>query len=186
MTVFTYGNHTIDSGKLPQSSLDAMLKRGLAHYLGNEQASKVTSHFDGETPSDEAKAAYKAECVAKAIQALNDGTVGVSTRGPRLDPVETYITRIAKAAVTDILKTQKGPDGKPCRFPKDGEVVTFANGETRTGPAMIAKWLAGNDPDGKPRAERVKREADKMLADAKRKAEKAAKTAVESGAEAIL
>ena len=149
----TYGTHTFDTAKLPEASISALLRRGLAHFLGNEQASKVASHFDGETPTDEAKAAYKAECVANAVKALHEGTVGSSTRGPRGSTIETVLRALAKAEVITVLKANK------LVFPTGEKKIKFGDGTELTGADLIDRRIAKH-------GERLMKEAQaKMKAD---------------------
>lgn len=104
----TYGTHTLDFDALPIASRNALARRGLAHVLGNEVASKVTSHFkaenysEGETvPEDTevAREAKKAEFQAEAMKKIMEGTLGVSMRGPSVDPLEAEINSICRKEV---------------------------------------------------------------------------------------
>ena len=45
MSDIQYGNVKIDTAHLPPASIQALLSRGLAHYLGNEQNAKVGPEF---------------------------------------------------------------------------------------------------------------------------------------------
>lgn len=165
LPTITYGETQVDFSKLPETSVRAMLSRGLTHFLGSEQASKVIAKFkaeDGTKSGTEVDwAAAKAEFVAAALVALHDGTVGVSTRGPTKDPLEAEIASIVKREVTATLKANG------LKFPKDGETVTFGNGVTRTGAEMLANYLAKN-------SDAVHKEAEKALADKARAAKKLA------------
>jgi len=58
------------------------------------------------------KAAYKVETQAEKIKALYESELGVSTRGPRLSPLETMIQTLAKRELITFLRG------------KDAEVVT--------------------------------------------------------------
>lgn len=164
-----YGEHTVKFADVPFASLKAMVSRGVTHFLGSEQASKVSTRFnpenipEGVTDTPEARAAYKAECVAKALEALHAGTVGVSTRGPAKDPLESAMESIARKEITDTLKAND------LKFVKvegqDEKVVQFANGQTRTMAQMIEKRLADHGA-------RIKADAEKALREAARKAAK--------------
>jgi hypothetical protein len=159
--VIKYGAFVADFNSLPEASLVAMLRRGTAHFFGSEQASKVTAHFDPENESPvedtpEARAAFKAECQAKAMAALVAGTVGVSTRGPAVDPITTIIRRLAKAEVVAILKSNS------LAWPKKAEdTVSFPNGDKFTGAQLIDR--------------RVAREGDRLAKEAKKIADEQAR-----------
>jgi hypothetical protein len=131
-----YNDITRDEGKLPQASVAALLSRGFAHYMGNEQAAKVSARIgkalsegkpDTYEPTRDEYAAFrtgnaaqvnawKAEIIAEALKALDEGTVGVRAPGAGVsrDPVESGMRRIARVEVTKILKDQglKVPTGE--------------------------------------------------------------------------
>lgn len=165
MTILTYGSHSIDVAKLPEASVVALLKRGLTHYLGNEQTSKLVAArkregaFDGTTEE-----AYKADLVAKAVAALHEGTIGTQVRGPSVDPVEAAMERIARAEINAVLKAKgakfvgKGDDRK----------VTFANGESFTMNDLIDRRLGNEEHSA-----RIRKEAEKALKSAAKQAEAA-------------
>lgn len=166
----TYGTTTFDFSKLPEASTVAILKRGLTHFLGNEQASKVAgwkarfAKTEGreatEAEIDEQRAAY----VASAIEALQNGTVGTHVRGPSVDPVEAAMEKIARNEINLVLKSNgakfigKGEDRK----------VTFADGSAFTMDELIERRL-GNAEHGA----RIRKEAEKALKAAAKTAEAA-------------
>lgn len=123
MENLVYGTATVEFDSLPAVSQRALAQRGLAHFLGNEQASKVAGHFEGKEPTDDEKAAYKAECVAKALQALIDGTVGTRIGTPRGTQIETIMRRIAEAQVRAVLK------GNGITMPSGDKVVKLGDQE---------------------------------------------------------
>ena len=173
MSIVTYGTHEIDTDKLPVESIAALVRRGISHYLGNEQAAKVTAWVEaqvktanGVAPSDEAKATAKAGFVAKAIEVMLSGEMGTRVSGPRVEPIEAARNSIAKAEVLAILRSA---GIKP---PKGEEAVKFGDGTTKTLAAMIATRLANH-------ADRIEKEANKKLADAARAA-KAAKAVADA------
>lgn len=191
----TYGSHTVDFATLPQTSVVAMLRRGLSHFLGSEMASKVNAYFDtdrklaeGETrldDTDENRAKVKAEYQAKAIDALLAGTVGISVRGPSVDPIEKIINQLARAEVTNILKSN---GIKP---PKKAEDTVKIGGVEFTTDQLIARRLDPTIPTGVDKKtgvshiDRLTKEAKKKVDEqvkAKAKAEAAAK---ELGVEAL-
>jgi len=173
--IVTYGNITLDFTALPGKSTEAMLRRGVTHFLGNEQAAKVTGWKqklaeDKVFPSDDEIAAKKAEYVAVALKALEEGTVGTATRGPAADPIEAEMERIAKREINGILKTNNAKfTGKG-----DERKVTFANGDSFTMDELVERRLSGVDKEtGQPHADRLRKLAEKAIKDAARQAEKA-------------
>lgn len=173
-SVITYGSVSIDVAKLPQASVMAMLRRGVSHFLGSEQASKVTSFFDPDQenpPADtaEARAAKKAEFQADALEKLLAGTVGNSVRGPTVDPLTTHMRRIAKAEVTNILKANG------VKFPAKAEdTIELPDGSKLTGTQLIDRRLAKE-------GERITKEAKKAMDDQAKKAAKAQEAAKTEG-----
>lgn len=158
----TYGETKVDFGKLPAASQFALVKRGLAHFLGNEQASKVVSHFKNVPDAGEAdKTAYRDACVKDALAALHAGTVGNSVRGPRGSAVETIVRQIAVKEIKNILGMNK------LKMPKAGEKVTMGNGQSFTGDELIARRLA--NPEHGPR---IQKEAEAQIKADARKTEK--------------
>ena len=161
MSKFTYGTIEVDTSAFAPASIEALVRRGVAHYLGNEQASKVVAwaktkateglaaylqtdpdNSAGKTvedfePSLEDKQSKKEELQQAALGHLVAGTIGISApRTPSVDPLEAAMERLAKAQVTTVLKAN---GIKP---PKDGESVTFGDGTKKTMDDMIATRLA--------------------------------------------
>ncbi len=175
--IITYGTRTLDFNTLPQASLVAMLRRGVSHYFGSEMASKVTAYFDPEhddagnrTDTPEARATKKAEFQSAAFDALVAGTVGVSIRGPSVDPITTIINRLAKAEVKTILASFK------LKYPtKADETVTLPDGSAVTGAQLIARRLDKDGPAGVDKktgvahVDRLKKEAEKIAAEQAKK-----------------
>lgn len=95
----TYGDTTVTVADLPDTSIAALLSRGLTHYLGNEQASKVTSW----KKTEEGQTATEAEIEAKAesyrtaaMDALLNGTVGSRSGGPKLKGIDRLVRIVAE------------------------------------------------------------------------------------------
>lgn len=187
----TYGPHQFDFATLPQTSMVAMLRRGVAHFMGSEQASKVTGQFkpdaEGKTKSDlpdteENRAAALAEFQAKAYDAMLAGTVGVSVRGPSVDPISKIIDRLARKEVRDVL-TANGV--KPPK--KADDIVTMPDGQKFTMDQLVARRLDPTGPSGVDKktgvvhAERLGKEAAKIAAEAAKKAAKAVDAAKAEG-----
>lgn len=186
--IYTYGAITVDLANLPESSRTAMFRRGLSHYFGSEQSSKVTGQFkpdaEGKVKCDlpdtvENRAAMLAEYQAKALDALLAGTVGVSVRGPTLDPIATIVARLAKAEIKTIL-AKNG-----VKFPAKAEdTIEMPDGSKVTGAQLVSRRLDPNTPAGVDskgaygpvglaHAERLTKEAKKIADDQAKKAKKA-------------
>lgn len=175
-----FNNITRDPAKLPEASLKALLARGFGHYLGNEQQSKVVSKIkahlaNGGKASDVSKDQVKAfreanpdqvktwadEAIASALQALDNGTVGVRAPGaPRVDPLTAAMHSIARAEVARVLRASGA------KVPKGDETVQLG-AESFTLAQLVERRLAR--PDHGPR---IKREAEaKVKADARKAAQ---------------
>jgi hypothetical protein len=167
-----YGTHSLDFTSLPPKSLEAMLKRGVTHFLGNEQAAKVTNwkkkfvEEHGAEPGEDELQAKKAEYVIAALAALNEGTVGTASRGPAIDPLDAEMERLAKAEINDIIKKA----GAKFSGKGDDRKVTFGDGSSFTMDELIDRRL--NNPD---HAARIQKAAEKALKE-KAKAVEAAKS----------
>lgn len=180
--IIKYGERTLDFNTLPQSSLVAMLRRGVSHYFGSEQASKVTAWFnpdhddaDNRPDTPEAREAKKAEFQAAAYDNLVAGTVGVSVRGPSVDPITTIINRLAKAEVKTILANFK------LKWPaKADDTVELPDGSKVTGAQLIARRLDATGPAGVDKKtgvahiDRLRKEAEKIAAEQAKKNKKLA------------
>lgn len=165
MSQITYGNHTIDTDKLPPASIDAMLSRGISHYLGNEQASRVSAFVEaekvkGNTVGDAEKATAKADFVKAAVDKLLAGTVGQgSSRGPRGTTVDTVIRQLAEKEVRAVLKAAG------ITMPSGEKVVEFSDGTKLTKAQLIDRRVAKRGDALRKEAEaeikRLEREATK-------------------------
>lgn len=186
MSVIKYGETEIETTKLPEASVQALLRRGLSHYLGNEMSSKVVGKVAGHIksakeawgkanegataddvteasfePSDEVKAAWKAEALAEGLKALAEGTIGNQVRGPRLDPLETAKLDIVKKEIFAILDANK-----LARPKKAEDVVVFGDGTSKSLQQMIDNRFANH-------GDRIAREAEKKVAEDARRLAKA-------------
>lgn len=168
MTKITYGRFEIDTADLPETSVAALLRRGVAHYFGNEVAAKVTNakakfekENEGAAASDEQVEAWKVELQDKAFDALVDGTVGTSVaRGPAADPLEAKMAVVARENVLVILAANK------IKAPKKGESIKFGNA-TMSMEDLVARQIAKN-------GDSIKAEAERRIAeDARKRAAKA-------------
>lgn len=168
MDKLTYGTHEIDFDSLPANSQAALAKRGLSHYMGNEQSAKVSAHFeDKPDATDEDKAAFKADCQKAAIEALKSGTIGSSSRGPKGTAAETIARQIAEKEIKDIL----GAAG--LTFPTGDKKVKFGDGSELTRAELLSRRMTKH-------GERLMADANKELA---RRAREAAKA---GGVESLL
>lgn len=165
----SYGDITIDFSTLPPKSQEALAKRGLTHFLGNEQAAKVSGRKakyaednNGTAPADDEVAAWKVEYIQAAVKALMEGTVGTATRGPAADPIEAEMERIAKREINEVLKKNGA------KFSGKGEerVVTFADGQKFTMDQLVERRMANAD-----HAARIRKEAERAIKAAAKQAE---------------
>lgn len=175
--IVKYGERVLDFNTLPQASLVAMTRRGVSHYFGSEMAAKVTAYFDPDhedapnrKDTPENRAAKKAEFQQAAYEALVAGTVGVSIRGPQVDPISAIINRLAKAEVKTILANFK------LKWPaKADDTVELPDGSKVTGAQLIARRLDPTGPAGVDKktgvahADRLKKEAEKIAAEQAKK-----------------
>lgn len=172
----TYGAFTFDLSTLPESTLVAMVRKGISHYLGNEQASKVSTWAKARAESDLGAAndvelaTYKSDVVAAAVASMHEGTVGANTRGPRGSSLDTEIKKIATKEIMDLL-TQHGIS-KP---KKAADPISFPNGDAFTLAQLVERRLAKF-------GERITNEAEaNMRAAARRTAQEAAEAAANGG-----
>lgn len=183
--VVTYGSHTIDFAAQPHASLMAMLSRGVTHFLGSEMAAKVDAYYkrtpkDGEPAkrpdTEQDRADLKAEYQLLAVKALNDGTVGVSNRGPAVDPLEAAIESVARKEVLQTLRDNKTKVPK-----KADQKVAFADGSAYTIAELVERRIANPK-----HADRIKGVAQAELDRKAKEAAKVAKTVAGSGLADLL
>lgn len=174
--VVTYGDMALDFDTLPETSRMAMFRRGVSHFFGSEVASKVKAHFDSEDENgikpertDESNAAKLAEVRGEFMARLLAGTVGVSTRGPAVDPITVIIRRLARIEVQTTLKANN------LAWPKKAEdTIELPDGSKVTGAQLIDRRIAR---DG----ERLTTAAKKIALDQARAAKKAEEAAKAEG-----
>lgn len=189
LPIITYGDRKVDTASLPEKSIEALLRRGVTHYLGNEQASKVTAKIEAaikkaagaddfvvirddikkyrEANSDQVSLWMK-EVTDSALAALLEGTIGnraVGASGPKLAPLDTIVRKVAKAEVIDTLKANG------LSTPKGEEKVQFDGGKSFTLDELIDRRIAKH-------GDRLTAAAKKELAERARKAKQAAEAGV--------
>lgn len=177
-TQFNYGELAIDTGKVHAVGMEALIRRGLSHLLGNEQSAKVGpvsawakgfTEANKRAPNSDEISDQKVAFQKLAIQALYDGTIGTRVSGPKANPLDAEMASIAKREVSDVLRTQGIK-----KFPT-GEATVTLGGQNFTGDVLIERRLAKH-------GERIKREAEKVIGD-KAKKQKAAAAAAAMAAE---
>lgn len=205
----TFGTHTINTDTLPVASVNALLSRGLSHYLGNEQASKVTAKIrtkissDLSTPDKEVNQKdisteqvksfretfpdtvqeWTDTAIANAIAALNDGTVGVRAIGEaKVSPKEAIVNSIASAEVIAQLASRDMVK-KDAKKVKSDQAFVFnaatADERTVTFGALVAKKIELH-------RERLDGEAQKELDRRAREAAKVAAKVADQGMDDLL
>jgi hypothetical protein len=205
--------HDFDS--LPEASRQAMVNRAVNHIVGNEVASSVVgfikseiataANIKPEAVSRDAIKVYRGEngavidaktaefCSAK-LKAVLDGTLGVRAAGsgPRLvDPVAREIRKIAETEIGLILAAHKDAEGNELKLPRGDATLTLGDA-TFTRGDLVDRHLAGVDrgglfgPKGEPNEPRIRKAAERIVAAAKAKAEKATTVAASASlAEAL-
>lgn len=138
--------------------------RGIKHAVQNEPASSAGKELeadlieDGTLAKDATKdakakvlATWRADHEAewngmlydqamKRFDAALSGEVSIGTRG---DSVETEFYLLVDKAIRQRLKNEKDPAGNKIKLPtNDSDVVTFANGATRTRKQMRDNFAA--------------------------------------------
>jgi len=145
-TIVTYGDNTFDLATLPPASVAALVRRGIAHYLGNEMASKVTSWKEAlakqtppVVPTDDEVITKRAEFNAAGLQAIAEGKIGMGrTAGPSkasLTPTEAIVRRLAKEEVIEVLKKNN------LVFPRGDKTVSIG-GNAFSAEDLIARRVA--------------------------------------------
>ena len=152
--VIVYGDYKIAIPYLPDVSARRLMQSGLAHILGNECASRVTSQAKawlaekGAEATDEQRATWLKDARGEAFERLLAGTI--ADRRPRaatLPPLERIMHDIARGRVQSVLASMKGPDGKPVRLTKLTDTLNIygpsgAVTATRTLAELIDRQIA--------------------------------------------
>lgn len=130
----------LDWRELPPSTVKALIRRGVNHYFGNEQASKLSTmkakaEADGTPMSDDDIESERDALFEAAKAHMFAGTIGTSVRGPRGTPIDSIVRRIAEAQVRATLKAL----GKP--MPTGDKVVEFNDGTKLTRAELIQRRI---------------------------------------------
>ena len=166
MEPITYGTHVIDVSKLPEKSVNALIKRGLSHVLGNEVAAQVTgairSELGGEEVTKDQITAYRAaneskvkemtdKYVAEKVAALAAGSIGDRAIGPRGTSEDTVIRKVAEEELKVALAEHK------LRLPTGDKKLKFGNGQEFTKAELIDRRLAHAEHGPRIRKEAARR-----------------------------
>lgn len=118
----------------------------------------------------EAIAAWAREVRAEQVKAMVEGTVGVSVRGPTVDPLAAVERRLAKAEVVNTLKANK------VAIPKKSDgTIAFPNGDSFTLGELVDRRLGHAD-----HGPRIRKEAKAVIAAQERAAKKAAEQGLDT------
>lgn len=149
-----YDTFIVETDSLPESAIAALLHRGLTHYLGNEQSSKVTGWKKANpNATDEEIEAVSNQYRVVAFDALLNGTIGTRAGGPKLKGLDRLIHLVAVEQITALAASRnaKMPSGK---------------GSADKVSAMVAKWLSDEGRAAKVREEAQRRfDAQKDVGD---------------------
>lgn len=165
-----HGERSAPFGTLPAASVKALVSRGLAHFMNNEQASKVSAakkkaEEKGEAFSDADAERIKGEAQATAWQSLIDGTVGTSVRGPRLSPIESAMRDVAELRIKARLVAAK----LMVATAKDLPAKVTINGSEITRAELVKRQIARDEAGIRKEAEAMVKAAERAAA---REAEK--------------
>lgn len=156
-TILAYNEHSIDLKKIPEVSLVALARRGLVHYLGNEQSAKVSNAKKAKEEAGEEfdAEAFKSALVAEAVKAIHAGQIGQGNRGPTKDPLQAAIEAVTRASVVETLKANG------IKTPKGEETITIG-GQVRTLAQMMVNRYARDKVA-------IDKEANKRVEDQKKR-----------------
>lgn len=135
----TYGSHTFDFATLPESTRMAMLRRGVSHYLGSEQASKLLGKIEKGIVEGTDEADTKAR--TEKFEALEPGDRRAAIKAFRdanADLITKWEAEIQTAAITAMVE---GKVGTSVRGPSVDPLTTVVN---RLAKAEVANVLKAN------------------------------------------
>src|SRR5882724_11576693 len=187
----TYGTFNIEVESLPAKSLEAMIQRGVSHYMGNEVAAKVAAWTNklaeekdgtpGHEASDDEKTAKKEEIQADFYNRLLTGDIGTAIRGPQVTPFDKAAQAEARARVSARLKANG------LKVPKGDETIKLGDGAF-TIQALIDRCIARELEDAfvinAVTFEPIRKVADRVVKDSQKRADAAAKAKAEGAKDA--
>lgn len=151
METIKYGEYEVNFDTLPAASQKALVGRGVTHFLGNEQASKIVAkikrEIGGENVTKEQVAAFReangakvaeweAETILAALAALQAGTVGVRVGAPKGTTLDSVMRQVATEELKELLKNNK------MSLPTGDKKLKFGDGQGFTREELIARRLA--------------------------------------------
>jgi hypothetical protein len=177
----TYGSFSIpDFYALGPKAQAKLTTGGLAHFLGNESASKTSTWKKTEEGAAASEAEVEAFRVARMNELFNNllaDTVGSSAHGPRGSAVETVMRKLATEDLQSRCKAAN------ISFPTGDKTVSIVGSdgtaEALTRVQMVDRRLAVH-------GERLRNEAEAKIAADKRKAEQSVAAAGGANASALF
>ena len=181
MTVINYATRdgsyatTFDIATLSPANLTALVSRAVNHILGNEAASKLIAwrKANPTLAGTDAEVAQFKTIRDEMSERIRTGELGVRQSGPKVDPLEAEMDKLALSEV--LAKLANDYQIKIAKKDADDElVIKLANGETTLGE-LTDRWLAKNaeriEKEAKDAIRVRDREAMKRAAEAAKKAE---------------
>lgn len=179
VTTFEYAGQQFDISAMPLPTVVSLVRRTVAHILGNEVASAIAAKAEaaaatGTPLTDDQKAALKAQLIAEKANSIRTGQVSVTVRGPRGTALETIMRALAEGEIKETLKANG------LTMPSGDKTVKFPDGQEFTRAVLIARRLERH-------GDRLRKEAEAEVKRRERAAGRAAKDAPEgaTGAEAL-
>lgn len=175
-TQISYSSFTVPRSAVPPASIEAMISRGLTHFMGSECASKVTAwKAKQEVPPTGAEIDAKlVEVQTEAWTKFVEGKVGVRApgAGPKISHHDTVVRKITTDELRVILKNIG------VKFPKGDEQVTLG-GTDYSLDDLIDRRLAKE-------GERINKEAAARIRLEDKRAEALKNLGVETSAAEVL
>jgi hypothetical protein len=162
------GGKTWDlAGVVNKANILAMVRKGITHYHGNEQAAKLTAWKkteEGQAATEEEIAKKYAEFQNAAFERFMTGEVGLrlGAGGTRKTAFESICRSIAVEMISAALKRQK------LSMPKGDKTIQMS-GKDFTREALIERalvtWKDKIEQEAKHRLETVSAESDEELSE---------------------
>lgn len=133
----TYGAFTYDFATLPHASVLAMLQRGVAHYHGNEQSSKIATRIKKALVDrgDDAEAGKAARAEFEAFSGPEQRAAIEAFRKGNPDQIEAWTAEVQGEATKAL---HEGTVGVSVRGPAADPLQTILN---RLGKASVINTL---------------------------------------------